>query len=318
MSLIRIEKLCKTFPAGRIGLLGKKLHLIALNNVDLSIKNGEIMGLVGESGCGKSTLGKILLRLIEPDSGKIFFEDTDLLSLKGEKLRKFRKNMQLIFQDPYSSLNPKMTVEEIVGEPLEIHGFVKNKEQRRKLVAQRLAEVGINEDALDKYPHAFSGGQRQRIGIARALAVRPRFVVADEPVSALDVSIRAQILNLITDLQQKLNLTMLFISHDLHVIRYLSDRIAVMYLGKIVEILPSPKTAPKHPYTQALDAAAPHPKKKIVNKTAPLKGEPPSQITPPTGCVFHPRCPKTKDVCKHSVPDLKEIAPGHMAACHMI
>lgn len=300
------------------GLMGKKIGEIkAVNNVSFNIRRGETLGLVGESGCGKSTLGKSLLRLIEASEGEINFEGSNLRSLGGENLRKMRKRIQMIFQDPYSSLNPRMKIGSILSEPLEIHKICAASERKEKVI-EILKTVGLRSESYDKYPHEFSGGQRQRIGIARALAVKPDFIVADEPVSALDVSIQAQILNLLKELQAQFHLTYLFISHDLNVIRYLCDRVVVMYVGRVMEILTREQLADphfkKHPYTEALLAAAPrkHPDEKRL--APPLYGDIPSPAKPPLGCVFHPRCSEAIEECRTVIPALTQ--KSSLVACH--
>lgn len=315
--LLKVRNLKTHFPIKK-GLLGKgKAVVRAVDSVDLTIKRGETLGLVGESGCGKSTLGKTILRLIEPTEGEIEFKGEDLLALKGKALRAKRKEMQMVFQDPFSSLNPRMRVENIVGEPLDIHSLARGR--RRDRVVELLESVGLGEDTLRRYPHEFSGGQRQRIGIARALAVEPDFIVADEPISALDVSIQAQIINLMKDLQESLDLTYLLIAHDLRVVEYISDRVAVMYLGKIVEIGEGGRiyAEPGHPYTKALLSAVPIPDPRAKRERIVTKGDPPSPISPPPGCAFHTRCPIAVGRCRHEVPELREVARGQRAACHL-
>jgi oligopeptide transport system ATP-binding protein len=297
--------------------------LRAVEDVSLAIAPGETLSLVGESGCGKSTLGRTLLRLHEPTSGRILFEGRSIEGLSQRALRPLRRHMQMIFQDPYASLNPRMTVGDTIAEPLEIHDLGKTRGERKTRVAELLAEVGLPEDAAHRYPHEFSGGQRQRVGIARALAARPRFIVADEPISALDVSIQAQIVNLLSDLQARDHLTYLFISHDLKVVRHISDRVAVMYLGRIVELAPADGLyrEPLHPYTRALLSAVPVPdpddRKKHVRIV--LEGDVPSPLSPPAGCPFHPRCPvrDKPEVCFTVRPALRELRPDHVAACHL-
>ena len=315
--LVEVRGLVKDYEIGG-GLFGKKEFVHAVRGVDLDVRRGETLGVVGESGCGKSTLGRSILRLIEPTAGTVRFEGMDLGSLSGAELRRKRRFMQIIFQDPYSSLNPRMRIGAIVGEGMTIHGLATGAERRRRVV-ELLAHVGLHEDAYDRYPHEFSGGQRQRIGIARALAVEPSFIVADEPVSALDVSIQAQIVNLLQDLQQQMNLAFLFIAHDLRVVEHISQRVAIMYLGKIVELAPSAEiyAAPRHPYTRALLSAVPMPKPHGVSRRIALGGDVPSPIAPPTGCAFHPRCSHAVDICRTQEPKLETGAREHAVACHV-
>ena len=315
--LLTLEGLSKHFRVGT-GFMGTRRQVLrAVDNVDLKIKKGEVLGLVGESGCGKSTLGRCCLRLLNPTKGRIFFDGKDITSLKGGELRALRTHMQIVFQDPVTSLNPRMTVGAILAEPFLIH-HQGGRSQVGEKVAGLLQEVGLRPEHARRYPHQFSGGQRQRIGIARALALRPSLVVADEPVSALDVSIQAQVMNLLLDLKERFGLTYLFVAHDLSVVRHLSDRIAVMYLGKIVEVAPRDGFAkpPMHPYTQALLASAPvaDPAKRFIQP--PLSGDVPSPINPPSGCRFHTRCPEKKDICTQKEPELEEIEPRHFCACH--
>ncbi|HEY1269006.1 MAG TPA: dipeptide ABC transporter ATP-binding protein [Candidatus Binatia bacterium] len=317
MSLLEIHNLKKYFPVGGGLFSSHKGEVRAVDGVDLSVEEGETLGIVGESGCGKSTLGRTILRLIEPTEGEIRFEGKDLLKLSSRELRQMRREMQIIFQDPYASLNPRMRVGDIVGEGLEIHKLARGRKKRER-VMELLHQVGLREDHYDRYPHEFSGGQRQRIGIARALAVNPRFIVADEPVSSLDVSIQAQIINLLQELQQKMHLTYFFISHDLRVVEHLSHRVAIMYLGKIVEIAPSEKIYhdAKHPYTRALLSAVPLPDPERKKERIMLQGDVPSPVNPPSGCSFHPRCAYREDVCDKIEPEL-ESADGHAVSCHV-
>ena len=310
-SLVEARGLVKTF-ASRGGIWGDRGPAVqAVNGVDLQIRPGEIVGLVGESGSGKSTLGRMLIRLIEPDAGTILFDGIDLLGLKPVELRKLRRQFQIIFQDPYGSLNPRMRVGTAVGEPLAIHRLVANKAERRERAARLLEQVGLDRSAMSRYPHEFSGGQRQRIGIARAIACSPRFIVADEPVSALDPPVQAQIINLLIDLQEKMGLSYLFIAHDLSVVRHISDRVGVMYLGHIVEMADRNEiyVNPIHPYTKALLSAVPIPDPVIdaQRERVLLTGEVPSPLNPPSGCVFHPRCPIAIDECSQVTPELREV-----------
>ncbi len=317
--LLRAQNVSTTFVTQR--KLGKRAVLRAVTEVDLEIAPGETLGLVGESGCGKSTLGRTLLRLLEPSGGSIAFEGIDLTHLSQRSLRPLRRKMQMIFQDPYASLNPRMTIGAAIAEPLVIHGLAATKQEREARVQELLARVGLRPEAARRYPHEFSGGQRQRVGIARALAVRPRFIVCDEPISALDVSIQAQIVNLLQDLQQAEQLTYLFISHDLKIVQHVCDRVAVMYLGRIVEQAEARTLyrEPKHPYTQALLSAVPRVDPTVKRERIILQGDVPSPLAPPSGCAFHPRCPvKDKpEACFKQVPALRVLANGSRAACHV-
>jgi oligopeptide transport system ATP-binding protein len=318
MSLLEIRNLKKHFPVGE-GLFSRgKGAVKAVDGVTLSIEEGETLGLVGESGCGKSTLGRAILRLIEPTSGEIDFLGKNLLSLSQRELRDTRREMQIIFQDPYASLNPRMRVGDIVGEGLEIHKLAKGKAKRER-VMELLHQVGLRDDHFDRYPHEFSGGQRQRIGIARALAVNPKFIVCDEPVSSLDVSIQAQIINLLQELQEKMHLTYLFISHDLRVVEHISHRVAIMYLGKVVEIAKSDTIYrdAKHPYTRALLSAVPIPDMNKKKERVVLEGDVPSPVNPPPGCSFHPRCSYREAVCSQTEPPLEFSPDGHGVSCHV-
>lgn len=315
--LLRIYNLKKYFSV-RGGFFGdRKATVYAVNGVNFHINRGETLGLVGESGCGKSTLGRTVLRLIEPTDGRITFEGRNILGLKGRELRALRRDIQMIFQDPYASLNPRMAVEEIVGEAFTIHGIARRMERREK-VKGLLDIVGLPSDSIYKYPHEFSGGQRQRVGIARAIALRPKFVVADEPLSALDVSIQAQIINLLKDIQREFKITYLFITHDLRVVRHITDRVVVMYLGKVMEEASTKDlySSYTHPYTEALLSAIPVPNPEAKKKRIILRGDIPSPINPPSGCVFHTRCIYAQERCRIEVPELLYHKPNILAACH--
>jgi oligopeptide/dipeptide ABC transporter ATP-binding protein len=317
VALVRAVDVVKHFPIG--GLVGSAL-VKAVDGVSFDVRAGETLGLVGESGCGKSTLGRVIAQLHPATSGSVFFKDTDLVRLKGERMRRMRQQLQMIFQDPFASLNPRMTVGDIIGEPLLNFGIARGKERERRI--QEIMRVcGLNPHFINRYPHEFSGGQRQRIGIARALILNPTFIVADEPISALDVSIQAQIVNLLQDLQEQFQLTYLFIAHDLSVVRHISDRVAVMYLGKIVEVADSRQIYenPLHPYTKALLSSIPIPDPELESARQPilLKGEIPSPVAPPSGCRFHTRCPIARfPICSEEDPALEAKEDGHRAACH--
>ena len=314
--LLSVRNLQKTFPVRGSLFSRQKLQVNAVQDVSFDIKRGHVVGLVGESGSGKTTTGRAVLRLIEPTSGSIEFDGVDLMKLPKAELRPYRRKMQIIFQDPFASLNPRMNVEAIIAEGLRIHGLATGS-ARRDRVVELLEQVGLGADHMRKYPHEFSGGQRQRIGIARALAVDPDFIVADEPVSALDVSVQAQVINLLKDLRERLSLTMLFIAHDLGVVEYLCDEVVVMYLGRVMEVAPAKKlySNPVHPYTQALLSAAPVPDPDAPRDRVILKGETPSPINPPSGCVFRTRCPIAAPECAQVVPVLEEVSAGHAKAC---
>ncbi len=315
--LLKVRDLIKTFQVSSDRPGAPKLKLRAVDGVSFDLKAGQTLGLVGESGCGKSTTGKLILRLLEPDSGSILFCGQDITKLPHRSLTALRRDMQMIFQDPFSSLNPRMRVGEIIGEALTIHKLAKPVEIRDQ-VKNLLQTVGLSPGHYDRYPHEFSGGQRQRIGIARTLAVKPRLIIADEPVSALDLSIQAQIVNLLQDLQDEFDLTYLFIAHDLGIIEHICDRVAVMYLGRIIEIADA-KTLyckTRHPYTEALLNAVPVPDPRHRRERLILSGEIPSPIDPPAGCHFHPRCPYAREICRHDYPPMQEHTPGHQSACH--
>ncbi len=317
--LVELRQLSRDFSVSR-GLFGKPARVRAVREVSLHVQAGETLGLVGESGCGKSTLGRTLLRLLEPTSGSILYEGRDITHLPGRELRALRRRLQIIFQDPYSSLNPRMTVRQIVGEALEIHGLAPSQERTRARIAELLGQVGLRPDQAERFPHEFSGGQRQRIGIARALAVEPRFIVCDEPISALDVSIQAQIVNLLLELQERLGLAYLFISHDLRVVQFVSHRVAVMYLGRIVELAPAAALFERrlHPYTRALTSAVPVPEPGRQRRRLLLEGDVPSPLAPPSGCAFHPRCPRAvPGKCDVDEPPLEPLRPEgeHQVAC---
>jgi peptide/nickel transport system ATP-binding protein/oligopeptide transport system ATP-binding protein len=316
-NLLEVRDLRKSFTVSPGFRGGARRELKAVDGVSFTLRRGETLGLVGESGCGKSTTGKLILRLLEADGGQIIFQGQDILQLSQRRMRPLRRQMQMVFQDPYSSLNPRMRVGEIVGEPLKIHGLARGAAIREE-VLRLLKTVGLTEAHYDRYPHEFSGGQRQRVGIARALALKPSLIVADEPVSALDLSIQAQVVNLLQDIQQEFGLTYLFIAHDLSVIEHISDRVAVMYLGRIVELADATELyrEPRHPYTEALLNAVPVPDPSLPRVSEPLKGEVPSPLNPPPGCHFHPRCPYAREICYSVDPPLEDKGGEHFAACH--
>lgn len=317
-ALIEINSLKKYFPV-HAGVLQKTVAQVkAVDDVSLSIDRGEVLGLVGESGCGKTTLGRMTLRLIEPTEGEVLFEGQNILNLGSRELKQLRPKMQIIFQDPYSSLNPRFTVQQILGEAMLVHGRATRDTISEKLDAL-MNRVGLSPRYKNRYPHEFSGGQRQRVGIARALALNPEYIVCDEPVSALDVSIQAQIINLLLELKEEFNLTLLFISHDLNVVQHLSDRTAVMYLGRVVELASTKKLNEEaaHPYTRALLASKPNLDPRARSHPAPLGGEVPSPMNPPSGCHFHPRCPDARDHCRTQTPNMVQIEDGHYVHCHL-
>ena len=318
--LLHVENLCKEFAVDSSVFSKEKKSVKAVDNISFDIYPGETFGLVGESGCGKSTTGRCIMRLSNPTSGQVIFDGKDVAKMKKAELKQMRHDMQFIFQDPYASLNPRMTIGEIVSEPLVIHNEMPDKEQRMNYVRELLDIVGLNPEHINRYPHEFSGGQRQRVGIARAFALKPKLIICDEPVSALDVSIQAQVLNLLKDLQKQYGTAYLFIAHDLSVVQHISDRVAVMYLGNMMEVSDwkTLYAEPHHPYTQSLLSAVPipdpdvqHSRKRII-----LKGDPPSPINPPSGCRFHTRCPIACEKCSQERPELREFAPGHLCACH--
>jgi oligopeptide transport system ATP-binding protein len=318
--LLEVKDLVKHFPIHKGFIMSKQVGAVkAVDGVSFSINKGETLGLVGESGCGKSTTGRLILRLIEATSGEVWFEGQNILNLGREEMRELRRDMQIIFQDPYASLNPRMTVGDIIGEPLQIHGIARGREKEQR-VKELLEVVGLASYHARRYPHEFSGGQRQRIGVARALAVNPKIIVCDEPVSALDVSIQAQVVNLLQDLQKEYGLTYLFIAHDLSVVKHISDRVAVMYLGKIVELTDknSLYDNPLHPYTKALLSAIPIPDPTLTRERIILEGDVPSPINPPSGCRFHTRCSAMKEICRHEEPVFADAGGGHFVACHLV
>ncbi len=317
-TVLEVKKLSKYFPI-RGGLLRRVVgHVKAVDQVSFSIKQGETFGLVGESGCGKSTTGRTILRLLEPTGGQVLFEGRDIAQLSRRAMRKVRRDLQMVFQDPFASLNPTMTAGELIEEPLRVHGLY-TKAERREKVREMMETVGLDSAYLQRYPHEFSGGQRQRIGIARALSLRPKLIIADEPVSALDVSIQSQILNLMEELQEQFGLTYIFIAHDLSVVKHISDRVGVMYLGRMVEVAPKKELYghPAHPYTEALLSAVPVPNPRHKRERIVLSGNVPSPANPPAGCAFHPRCPKAFDRCRQERPELIHLGREHYVACHL-
>lgn len=321
-TILQVKNLKKYYMVGRKGLFGEKEYVKSVDGVSFTLHRGETLAIVGESGCGKSTTVKSLIRVTEPTSGEVILKGQDFLKLKGEELKKARRNIKMIFQDPYSSLNPRMTVRDIIGEPVDIEHCYKTEEEREKLILDTMELVGLNRDFADRYPHEFSGGQQQRVGIARALAVKPEFIVCDEPISALDVSIQSQVVNMLEDMQEEMGLTYLFIAHDLSVVRHISNRIGVMYLGSMVELGESYELNrhPIHPYTQTLLSAVPVPDPQLsrTRKRIVLEGDIPSPMNPPSGCRFHTRCPYATEKCSQVAPEFKEHEPGHWAACHLL
>jgi oligopeptide transport system ATP-binding protein len=317
--LLEVKDLVKHFPLKKTKLFQGQRYVYAVNGVSFRLEKGETLGLVGESGCGKTTTGRVILRLIEPTAGVINFEGQNVADLKNGRLKAFRRRAQMVFQDPFASLNPRMTVEDIVGEPLLIHGIGKSSDRTRR-VAEVLEKVGLEAAYMKRFPHEFSGGQRQRIGIARVLTLNPQLIIADEPVSALDVSIQAQIINLLVRLQDELKLSYLFVSHDLAVVEHIADRVAIMYLGRIIEIASSQGiyTDARHPYTRALLTAIPIPDPKSSLQRTPLKGDIPNPANPPSGCTFRTRCPLAKDICGEEIPEMRKVGDDHYAACHFV
>lgn len=317
-TILELKGLKVYYPVQK-GILGKKEYVKAVDNVELDIIEGEVFGIVGESGCGKSTLGKAISKLINVTAGKMIFDGNDISDYTRYQMREIRKSMQMIFQDPYASLNPRMSIREIIAEPLRVHGIAKTKEDIDKKVISLLQKVGLDAYHAARYPHEFSGGQRQRIGIARALAVNPKLIIADEPVSALDVSIQSQVLNLMNDLKKELNLTYIFVAHDLSVVEHISDRVGVMYLGNFVEVADknSLYENPLHPYTKALLSAVPIPNPRVKKERIILEGSIPSALNPPAGCKFHTRCPKCIEICKNVAPEKKVISESHYVYCHL-
>lgn len=320
MSLLEVEHLKVHFPVKQGVFSRAKQFVKAVDDVSLTVEAGQTVGLVGESGCGKTTLGRAIIRLVDPTAGRIVFAGTDLTTLNGWELRRQRQQFQMIFQDPFGSLNPRMTVGQIIGEPIDIHGLATGRKEKEERIAELLRDVGLDPLHARRYPHEFSGGQRQRIGIARALAVKPKLIVCDEPVSALDVSVQAQIINLLQDLQQEYGLAYLFIAHDLDVVEHISERIVVMYLGQVVEEGDAEDVvnSPKHPYTQALISASPDIDPETKRERIILSGDVPSPIDPPGGCSFHPRCPVAEAKCRKEAPTMRDLGVGRRAACHLV
>lgn len=316
--ILKVEDL-KVYYKVHNGMMGKAGYVKAVDGVSFEIQDGEVFGIVGESGCGKSTLGKAICKLIEPTAGKVYYKGEEIAGYNSKQMRPVRKGIQMVFQDPYASLNPRMSIRDIVAEPLIIHGLASGKEEIDKKVVDLVRKVGLDVYHVNRYPHEFSGGQRQRIGIARALAVEPKLVIADEPVSALDVSIQSQVLNLMNDLKKELGLTYIFVAHDLSVVEHISDRVGVMYLGNFVEIADKKKLYgnPCHPYTQALLSAVPIPDPKAKKERIILEGNIPSALNPPSGCKFHTRCPKCMEICKQKAPEKKVMEEGHVVYCHL-
>lgn len=316
--ILEVKNLKKYFPLGKGKLNKKKGYVKAVDGVSFKLYEGETLGLVGESGCGKSTLGRAIIRLHEPTEGEVIFKGENVLAKSRKEMRKLREDMQFIFQDPYSSLNPRMNIYNILSEPLVAHKYYKKGDELKEHVLKLMESCGLPPYYCYRYPHQFSGGQRQRIGIARSLALEPSFIICDEPVSALDVSIQSQILNLMKDMQEQKGISYIFISHDLSVVKHLSDRVGVMYLGSLVELADKDEiyNNPQHPYTKALMAAIPQPDPKLKSEMKSIEGEIPSNVNVPSGCKFHPRCPFAKDICSQKVPEVKEIKPGHMVQCH--
>ena len=317
--LLKVEHLKKYYPVKSSSLKRSNGFVKAVDDISFDVKVGDTFGIVGESGCGKSTMGKSVIRLIEPTDGKVILDGQDFTALKGKELKKARENIKLIFQDPYASLNPRMTVKDIIGEPIDIAKIYKTKKERDDRIIEVMKQVGLNLDYLYRYPHEFSGGQRQRIGIARAIALQPKLIICDEPVSALDVSIQAKIINLLKELQQKLGIAYIFISHDLSVVKHIADRVGVMYLGNMMEMADKKAlySNPLHPYTQALFSAIPKISSERIDDKEILGGDVPSPANPPKGCRFVTRCPKAMEICKSVRPELKEVEPGHKCACHL-